>query len=525
MRPTVDATPSKRLFYSIIQDYPVDRAICELVDNVLDQWTLGQRRAPVTIDIDIDVDRKTITISDTAGGVAPAHVGLLVGPGNTGNQPSDQTIGIFGVGTKRAVVALATDVSISTHKTGHEGCKVRFDDEWLHDQDNWTLPLVPAPTVAMGTTVIELSRLRPLVDGAVVSALKAHLQHTYALFLTDDKLALRLNKERLSPLGFSEWAYPPGFEPRRFRGSLPGTSIHIEAVAGLATESSPAGEYGLTLYCNGRQVARNVRTPEVGYESGVAGVPHPGISLVHLEIRLTGAAGEMPWNSSKSDISYTHGTFQAMRKWIQTQIADFSKLSRGWSNGEWDSKVFQYTEGQMVLVDVDFEKPRQSYLPKLPKFRPRRHENLIQRNKDRFRERPYLRGTLEGLIAVDLARKFPLESANRIALIILDSTFEIAMKDFLAYESGEQYSDERLLVICKQRHAVEKEVRKHRPGIADGLWRKLRVYYDVRCKFVHEKAMGQVGATQLDDFRAAVADVLEILFGKDWADFNEAPVE
>ena len=32
---TVDATPSKRLYLSIIADYDLNKAICELIDNAL----------------------------------------------------------------------------------------------------------------------------------------------------------------------------------------------------------------------------------------------------------------------------------------------------------------------------------------------------------------------------------------------------------------------------------------------------------------------------------------------------------
>ena len=46
----LDATPSKRLFLSIIADYDLNRSICELIDNGLDVWVKApnaraQRRA------------------------------------------------------------------------------------------------------------------------------------------------------------------------------------------------------------------------------------------------------------------------------------------------------------------------------------------------------------------------------------------------------------------------------------------------------------------------------------------------
>ena len=65
---TLDATPSKRLFLSIIADYDLNRSICELVDNALDVWVRGGRSSSIEIEISISIDQKTISVSDNAGG-------------------------------------------------------------------------------------------------------------------------------------------------------------------------------------------------------------------------------------------------------------------------------------------------------------------------------------------------------------------------------------------------------------------------------------------------------------------------
>lgn len=45
----LDATPSKRIFHSIIADYDLDRSICELVDNGVDVWVRGKRAKAISI--------------------------------------------------------------------------------------------------------------------------------------------------------------------------------------------------------------------------------------------------------------------------------------------------------------------------------------------------------------------------------------------------------------------------------------------------------------------------------------------
>ena len=100
----VDAVPSKRLFGSIIADYDLDRSICELIDNALDIWVKNGKKDPIVIIIDIDKNQQTISVNDNAGGVKKSELVYIVSPGQSGNLENEETIGIFGVGTKRAVV-------------------------------------------------------------------------------------------------------------------------------------------------------------------------------------------------------------------------------------------------------------------------------------------------------------------------------------------------------------------------------------------------------------------------------------
>jgi DNA topoisomerase VI subunit B len=105
----LNATPSKRIFRSIIADFDLNRSVCELVDNGLDVWVKGKKAKSISISITLDKTQQTITVEDNAGGLPKADLRYVVGPGETGTNPTDETIGIFGVGTKRAVVALAQD--------------------------------------------------------------------------------------------------------------------------------------------------------------------------------------------------------------------------------------------------------------------------------------------------------------------------------------------------------------------------------------------------------------------------------
>jgi Histidine kinase-, DNA gyrase B-, and HSP90-like ATPase len=220
---TVDATPTKRIFYSIIADYDLNRSICELVDNGLDVWVRSKRAKPITIKIDLDNTQQTIRVEDDAGGLPKADLRFIVGPGETGTVPTDQTIGIFGVGTKRAVVALAQDIKITTRCPGEGPHQIAFDDAWINDP-SWELPVYEGEAIAEGTTIVELHRLRAEVTDESVNLLRDHLQATYAHFIARWDVKLELDGEALVPRFFKNWAYPPKYEPRHYTGQL--TSQH-----------------------------------------------------------------------------------------------------------------------------------------------------------------------------------------------------------------------------------------------------------------------------------------------------------
>lgn len=82
---------------------------------LLHAWTHSPNACMhLAIEVNIDTDQKTIVVSDNSGGVMEENLNLIVGPGQTSNQPTDEVIGIFGVGTKRAVVALSQDIEITS---------------------------------------------------------------------------------------------------------------------------------------------------------------------------------------------------------------------------------------------------------------------------------------------------------------------------------------------------------------------------------------------------------------------------
>lgn len=69
-------------------------------------WISNGKKTSLTIDIILDADRQFIQVKDNAGGVSEEQTELLISPGASREDNTHAIIGIFGVGGKRAGIAL-----------------------------------------------------------------------------------------------------------------------------------------------------------------------------------------------------------------------------------------------------------------------------------------------------------------------------------------------------------------------------------------------------------------------------------
>jgi hypothetical protein len=373
--------------------------------------------------------------------------------------------------------------------------------------------------VPPSSTVIRLSRLRFPIGAKSLADLRLHLGATYAAFLGAG-IVITLDGESVPPVAFDNWAFPPEYEPRQFRSSLTtadGETIKFRAVGGLANQQgSILGEYGVYFYCNDRLIAQAKKTADVGFLAGYAGAAHNAISLVRVLVYLTGPAHCMPWTSNKADISVNHPTFRTIQRWLMNTVAGYAEVCKR-LQGEWDTKVFSYSHGAVLELEIDdFDTVRKRFLPKLPAKRVPYEAALREKNRSLLVRKPWAQGAVDADVAVELLQRQRLDQKNRISLIILDSTLEIAYKDFLVYETRAHYTDAQLVQLFKNRHLVESEVKKHL-SVPAGVWRKLNYFYGLRCKLIHERSAAGITDAEIEDLRRLTHRILTKLFKVRWA--------
>ena len=518
----IDGTPEKRLFLSIISDYDLRTGLSELIDNALDLWMENQRKTNLKIDVVLDADRQLISVEDNAGGVRDDQLRLLVAPGASRTQTDQELIGIFGVGGKRAGVALGEHVEIRTRYKKEKSFQLDITNDWLMSEE-WELGAFEIPDIRPGTTTVDISKLRQSFTEEDVGRIQAHLSETYDWFI-EQGCTIALNGTPVEGVSFDAWAYPPGYRPRRAEFQIRPTDgpgkLQVTIEAGLIRDRDPEAEnYGVYIYCNHRLIAKELRVRDVGYYvSGEAGVPHPDASLCRVIIELQGGADLMPWNSSKSGVNFSHQAFAQIRPKLISLVSYFSSLSRRLKD-RWDDAVFPYREGAMETIDAEeVLSKRKLVLPKLPRTRKLPLiEVLKARNKKALDEQPWTLGLVEAMSLVDVVSHQKLETRNRVALILLDSNFEIALKEFIVCNPSlfppHQYKNNQIASLFQSgRTNVINEIQKH-VSFPSAVLKKVNYYYVLRNSLIHERATQQITDSQIDDYRRVIESVLKLLFG------------
>ncbi|AXV82234.1 ATP-binding protein [Ralstonia solanacearum] len=507
------------MFLAIISDYNLRTGICELVDNALDLWLASGKRPGLKVDVQLNVERQMIRVSDNAGGVREEDARLLISPGASSIRDSHHVIGTFGVGGKRAGVALGEQVEIRSRFGRGKSIQVDITNDWL-TSDDWHLDIYEIPDISPGTTSVDITKVRQGFNVADVDQLRLHLGETYSWFIKQG-CEIRLEGQPVEAILFDNWAYPPDYRPRIATFEIsPADDKKLTATlrAGLIRDRVPEAEnYGIYVYCNNRLIVKELRTRDVGYFiSSEAGVPHPDASLCRAIIEFFGPPEVMPWNSSKSDLNHNHPAFTQIRPRLINFVSYFSSLSRRLKHN-WDNDVFSYKKGEMEVVDpIEALSTKRTVLPKLPRTRKlARVDQLRASNKRAMDTKPWTIGLVEAMGLIEVISKQKLETKNRVALILLDSNLEIALKEFIVSRTDlfppHKYTDSKILEIFARRFIVIKEVTAHVP-IKKDIQDKISHYYNLRNKLVHERATVGITDLQIDDYRKTVEFILRALF-------------
>lgn len=319
MKPTVDraeASPTKQFFVSMLtRDIKLEDAILDLIDNCLDGALRQGNGNKPTYDkywVQITLAKDHFSIEDNCGGIpreVAKNYAFKMGRDPNDNRDSDtETIGMYGVGMKRAIFKMGRNAIVKTRhdKGGNQDTyEVAITAAWL-DATNWDPLPINEPTEAnekldaAGTKicVTDLNEgvARHFANPAFVNEVTTAISQHFTMFLQWG-FKIEINGQSVAPVHVEVLVSPrqDGPAPYVFRKTTGDVTVSI--TVGLNTSRRSEGDdddddvdfsgqrasatAGWTVLCNDRAVIVGDKSRLTGWgDLPLVPLYHPQFSVI-----------------------------------------------------------------------------------------------------------------------------------------------------------------------------------------------------------------------------------------------------
>ena len=415
-----DARPTKAFFVSMItRDISLEESILDLIDNSADAALRREKSRPVGLtgqvplgkySVDVRLSEDDFLIADTCGGLSlddAAHYAFTFGR-RSDAPPSPFTVGVYGIGLKRAVFKIGRDIRIvSTYRLSAtasgpapapESFAVPIDvDDWLAAEGPvWDFDIEESPPEQHAGVRIRICRLgepvsQAFCDPSFVASLRHSISTAYALHISNG-LTIRLNGKDVESF-LPSFMQASSILPARVSSTdseVP--DVSLELIAGMTQPPSddPApdpdvvaqSKFGWYVACNGRFVVVADRTPLTGW--GVHPSPHwhqQYAGFVGFALFSSPDPSLLPLTTTKRRLDVSSDVYRRAQ-------ATMDKLARQWINytnrRKRSLQSARRQEKQASSVSISDIKPRPTLkLPKLAAERPEASSTVTYRVSSR----------------------------------------------------------------------------------------------------------------------------------------------
>lgn len=364
-KPNINASPAKKFFVEMLtRDIELTDAILDLVDNCLDG---AMRQASNTTQSSkkykgyyarLTMNKDHFIIEDNCGGI-PENIALnkafRLGNTNYGQSKNLPTIGVYGIGMKRAMFKMGAHSIVST-KTDIDEYKVEITPEWLVDDNDWELKLETGHTgLEFPGTKIIVSQLREgvarLLQDEIVfqSNLMNVISHHFAIVINKG-FKIYLNDKEIQPsltnLMFDEQAFSndKGITPYVYINEKNGVQVELavgfyrdlttdEEDESFLESRNSSEKAGWTIICNDRVVVYADKTRLTGW--GEATVPSYHTQFIGIAgvVKFTSNdAALLPVTTTKRGIDGNNELFLAVKDHMREGLKTFTSFTNKWKS-------------------------------------------------------------------------------------------------------------------------------------------------------------------------------------------------
>lgn len=366
MSKVAKAYPAKRFFVDMLtRDIELQDAILDLLDNCVDgamrlnkdKKIVDSKRPYKGYAAAIHFDGEKFTISDNCGGIPRGlaeKYAFRMGRPDIDRDPDLPTVGVYGIGMKRAIFKMGRSATVSSLTKSNDGFEVVIDKEWLSDDDNWDLPIVEVPDcLNKPGTLIEVNDLREGVARLLANDTDFHKELEKAIaayygYIIEKGFEVKLNGRKVIPvqvsLLFDEGSFDrkEGIVPYVYSVKHDGVSVDLavgiyrdlpsDAEEDEALEGRPTTERaGWTVICNDRVVLHADKSRMTGWgEAGVPSYHTQFVSIAGVVVFRSNDPSKLPITTTKRGIDGNSELYLGVKEHMRDGLKAFTDFTNKW---------------------------------------------------------------------------------------------------------------------------------------------------------------------------------------------------
>jgi hypothetical protein len=351
------ANPTKAFFVKMItRDITLEDCILDLIDNSIDGAWRCEGSRPMGLadgadlskyEIAIDASPDWFSIRDNCGGMTLEDaIDHAFSFGRRAlDEPDDYSIGVYGIGMKRAVFKLGSDIRIRSTYAEKDGTRQPFAvpimvTDWLaNDSPPWDFDIVEDEPLENDGVHIVVAALtagaaNSFGNPAFVQNLRRTIARDYSLHLNRG-LKILINGAEVAGWKI-ELRQSDDFKPMRleYEDELDGEEVSIEVIGGMAApppESSDPDEeddgdkrFGWYVVCNGRIVLAADKTTVSGWGADDWPQWHRQYSgFIGIILFTAAKAAALPMTTTKRSVDLSSEIYRRARPHMR-------EVSRRW---------------------------------------------------------------------------------------------------------------------------------------------------------------------------------------------------
>ena len=399
-------TINKRFFVDMLtRDIELEDSVLDLLDNCLDgiirsaSKSLDTKKPYTGYWSKITLNENSFEILDNCGGIPRDLIERAFGIGrNVDPNEHYKTIGIYGIGMKRAIFKMALEASVQSH--GDFGFEVKIDENWLRREDVWRLDYRRLNLPFKKGTRIFASKLRPEISKVFATRsfearLHQFIARHYAIILSKGfRVELNGVKIDAAPAAILSTEYSNQgkngclmpymfkFETETVKASLWVGMYQTPSDSDEDSETEQrqsSDNSGWTIICNDRAVVSNDTTILTGW--GEAGVPrfHPQFIGIRGILSLeSNYPLHLPLTTTKRGLDASSELYLNIKEYMREGTKFFTSFTNHWKADRIkakklfsDATLLELPELRSLMSSADFQTVRklhgaQRFEPNLP---------------------------------------------------------------------------------------------------------------------------------------------------------------